>query len=161
MGGGLYGDATGPANADSGQAHASNAWVIRVNPRSASSDATRGSWPLAGSAVDIPIQSSYFKVVVLVGDRLACGEPRFPIAGQAFRTRRTLWDGAPEVRGWQTTTRAWTLRLWMTVQLFKKSPQGCHGGGQRGPWDARGARMGRPARPVHCRAPRRCPPAMR
>jgi hypothetical protein len=147
MGGGLYGDATGPANADSGQAYASNAWAIRVNPESASR-------PCFASGVGVPLpkvgtglppppplplpqrtgarrwSGCYpypvfsFNVVVLVEGRSVCGEPAFRLRIQGLRAARTLWDGAPEARGLQTTTSRRTLGLWMTDRLFKNSPQG-------------------------------------
>ena len=79
-----------------------------------------------------PSMSSFLNVVVLVEGRLACGEPHFHLQFQRFSAARTLWGGALETRGWQTTTSRRPLRLWMTVQLFKKCPQGCHGRGRRG-----------------------------
>jgi hypothetical protein len=70
-----------------------------------------------------------FNLVVLVEGRVACGEQHFHLQSQRFRTAPTLWAAAPEARGLQTTTSARPTGLWMTVQLFEKCPQGCHGRG--------------------------------
>ena len=174
MGGGLYGDATGLANADSGPGHASNAWAIRVNPRSGSRSCLTpargraspcvprrkvvlvggGGADRAAGAGLLSLSVFSFKLVVLVEDRPACGEPVFHVPRQRFSGGRTLWGDAPEARGSETTTSEAPTGLWMTVQLFKKNPQGSgwsgHGARGTGPeargpgYEAQGQQVGAP-----------------
>ena len=98
-------------------------------PRSTMPAMDRGSASRACCAAFSTIQSSSFNLVVLVEGRLACGEQHFCLQYQRVNTARTLWDGAPVARGLQTTTSGRQTSLWMTVQLFEKCPQGCHGRG--------------------------------